>query len=153
MISGHFLKECDILDWDKELTSFELAVCDNQAVLFEECQLAYGSDAFDFIEKFMLGDVAAQLDRKVSAFHNTGTKQLGDYFISQTNVLPMTQRKSSEALFWVGYLYRYWAWMNMNSSKIIKITPVERAYMLYEGYHTLDVKEAIRLFMQAADSN
>jgi len=32
--------ERDILDWDKELTSFESAVCDNQAVLFEECQLA-----------------------------------------------------------------------------------------------------------------
>ena len=136
------------MNWEKELTAFELAVCENQATVFEECQLAYDCDAFDFVEKFMLGDVAAQLDKKVSSFHNTGTKQLGDYLISKVDVLPLQQRKSAEALFWVGYLYRYWAWLGMASSEIIKKAAIERTYMLYEGLHTLDPKEAIRLLMR-----
>ena len=136
------------MDWNKELTAFELAVCENQATLFEECQLAYNCDAFDFVEKFMLGDVAAQLDKKVSSFHNTGTKQLGDFLISQVDVLPLERRKSAEALYWAGYIYRYWAWLGTPSSDIIKMAAIERTYMLYEGFHTLDAKEAIRLLTQ-----
>jgi hypothetical protein len=138
------------MDWNKELTGFELAVCENQAVLFEECQLTYKCDAFDFVEKFMCGDVAAEMDNKISSFHNTGTKQLGDYFLSQETVQPLSKRKSTEALFWLGYVYRYWAWLGTPSKEIIEIAPVERAYMLYEGFHTLDVKEAIRLFIKRA---
>ena len=140
------------MDWDKELTGFELAVCENQATLFEECQLAYGRDAFDFVEKFMSGEVSAQLDKKVSSFHNTGTKQLGDYFIDITDVLPVTRKRSTEALYWLGYTYRYWAWLGVPSREIIEIAPVEKAYMLYEGFHTLDPKEAIRLFTERAAS-
>ncbi|MCL2124984.1 MAG: hypothetical protein FWH33_03215 [Oscillospiraceae bacterium] len=138
------------MDWDKELTGFELAVCENQATLFEECQIAYGCDAFDFVEKFMTGEVAAQMDKKVSSFHNTGTKQLGEYFLEITTVLPIKRKRSTEALYWLGYTYRYWAWMGVSSSKIIEIAPVEKAYMLYEGFHTLDVKESIRLFTERA---
>ena len=136
------------MDWDKELTGFELAVCENQATLFEECQLAYECDAFDFVEKFMCGEVAAQMDKKVSSFHNTGSKQLGDYFLDITAVAPLTRRRSAEALYWLGYTYRYWAWLGTPSSEIVTIAPVEKTYMLYEGFHTLDVKEAIRLFIE-----
>ena len=93
------------VDWDKELTGFELAVCENQASLFEECQLAYKCDAFDFVRKFMYGEVAAQMDNRVSSFHNTGTKQLGEYFLSIATVQPLSRKRSTEALYWLGYIY------------------------------------------------
>jgi len=137
------------MNWDFEPSMYALAVCNNQAKIFEDIQDIYEKDAIDFITKFMQSEVAERMGIGITAFNNTGSKQLGEYFLSITNdILPLTQNRYIAALSWMGYMYRYWAWMGMPSKEIINIAPAEKAYMLYGGYHTLDIQEAVRLLIQ-----
>ena len=138
---------------DKELNSFERYVCHLQGKLFEESQCyAYGAiDPYDFVEKFMNSEIASDMDDDVCYAHTWGLAQMMETLVEELDFKPFDGNYLNyQALHWVGYMYRYWAWLGKPSREIVKIAPVEKAYMLYAGYHTLDVKEAIRLFIQRA---
>jgi len=128
---------------------FELALCQQQGRLFRECQWDFEADAFDFITKYLNSGIAKEIDRPYSFYHSMGIKALGEYFLRENNngVKKFTgDYLDSEALFWVGYMYRYWACMGQASKEIINETSAEHAFMMYPGYHTLAVPEAIRMF-------
>ena len=49
-----------------------------------------------------------------------------------------------EAMYWMGYLYRYWHFYTGESSKeIYKRIDAATMALIYPGYHTLDPQEAI----------
>jgi len=135
-------------DIDYEPDYFELALCEQQGRLFKECQYDFERDAIDFITKFMKSSIAADIDRPLSFYHSMGIKPIGEYFLQEANVLPVQEGNiiDNDALFWIGYTYRYWAFMGESSKEIIEQAPVERALWVYPGYHTLAVAEAIRMF-------
>ena len=137
---------CDvIINWDKEkFSSDELDVVEKQGMLFSSCQNEFDVDAFDFIKKFM----QTQLAEDISVFSATSIKQIGEHLLNMVDVMPLTEKKYTEALYWIGYLYRYWNYMGTPSKEIVKIAPVEKAYVLYSGYHCLDVQEAIALLIE-----
>ena len=47
---------------DYEMTSFDYAVCRQQALLFATIQEEYGYDPEDFIEKYMKSEIARRMD-------------------------------------------------------------------------------------------
>jgi hypothetical protein len=138
-------------DYTYECSEFENAVCRSQATLFEECQYAWNVDAVDFITKFMNCHVSECMDKKHSVWHSAGIKQKGEELLLGTGVLPFEKQNevSPEILYWVGYMYRKWAFMGASSKQIVKFVPTEKAIQTYHGYHTLAIEEAIRMYMNA----
>jgi len=140
----------DDFDYDYEFTEFENAVCRNQANLFEECQYDFDCDAIDFVTKFMNSTIAGSMDKKDSPWHAAGIKQKGEELLLLTTVKPFESENEidPEILYWVGYLYRKWAFMGASSRSIISFVPAQKAIETYGGYHTLDIAEAIRMYMK-----
>jgi hypothetical protein len=139
--------------FDKELSAFELAVCDAQGDLFEESQYDCECDAFDFITKFMNSEIAESLDKDLSLCHTWGVKQTGETLLSMVDVDRHSGEKyiSRDCLRWVGYMYRYWVWwLGASSKTLIKEVPVDLACSMYNAYHTLDIEAAIIMFIRAA---
>ncbi|MCL2153737.1 MAG: hypothetical protein FWH57_12435 [Oscillospiraceae bacterium] len=133
------------INWEREGFSLdELDVIEKQAELFENCQSALNVDAFDFIEKFMQSHIAED----TASFSTAQNEQIGKALLRAVGIKPLQEQKYSEALYWIGYLYRYWTLMGTPSKDVIKVAPVEKAYILYNGYHTLGVQEAIMRFVQ-----
>ena len=55
-----------------------------------------------------------------------------------------------ETLYWIGYLYRYWHFYTVESSKeIFKIANAKKLNILYLRYHTLSLEMAIDLLKEA----
>ena len=55
-----------------------------------------------------------------------------------------TKRYDSEALYWMGYLYRYWnVEFGLSSKRIYKIVQARELNQLYYPYHSLDPVQAI----------
>ena len=48
-------------------------------------------------------------------------------------------------MYWMGYIYRYWAYVfELSSKEIYKIISGNELAQLFEPYHTLDPELAIR---------
>ena len=135
-------------DPDYEPDYFGLALCEQQGRLFKECQYDFERDAVDFITKYMNSSIAADIDKPLSFYHSMGIKPIGEYFLQEASVLPVQADTliDGDVLFWIGYMYRYWAFMGESSKEIIEQVPVVRALWVYPGYHTLAVAEAVRMF-------
>jgi len=135
------------IDWDRELTPDEREICHTQAALFAFCQKDYQYDAFDFITKFMKSDIAASIDTNGAEYSSMKPSEFIESLRGKLTALPLSERRSVEALHWVGYIYRYWAWLGTPSKEIINVVPVEDAYSVYYSFHTLDVKEALSMLV------
>jgi hypothetical protein len=139
------------LNWQKELNSDEREVCHTQAALFGLCQDKLHCDAFNFADSFMRSDVAVKMDAKPSDYYEANPFEMLSTLPETINLKPHKDEKSAAALHWIGYLYRYWALMGLSSKNIIKLAPVERAYVAYDSLHTLDTRQAISLFIERAN--
>ena len=138
--------------FDKELSAFEIAVCETQGDLFEESQYDFECDAIDFVTQFMSSEIAESLDKDLSMCHTWGIQQTGETLMSMVNIKKHSGDKyiRRDCLSWVGYLYRYWAWwLGTPSKEILEAVPAELACAMYDGYHTLDVEAAIMMFIRA----
>ena len=136
------------INWDKAITSDEREVCHTQAALFEFCQNKLNCDAFDFITNFMQGEVAADIDNNGPAYYDVNPFEFIDSVRDKVPMRPISEKKYTEALHWIGYLYRYWAWLGLPSKDIIQAVPVNDAYDAHYSLHTLDVRDAIKLFVE-----
>ena len=138
------------INWEREgFTLDELDIIEKQAELFECCQNAHSVDAFDFIEKFMRSKIADD----TAGFSNAQNEEIGKALIDSVGIKPLGDIRYTESLYWIGYLYRYWALMGTPSKDVIDVAPVEKAYMLYGGYHTLGLQEAIMRFINGQGSS
>jgi hypothetical protein len=128
-----------------ELNGFEIAVCENQAALFRDCQWDFAVDAFDFIEKFMTSSIAESMDKDISVFHNNGTKQIGEAVLRECAVKAHDgDYYNPDVLFWAGYIYRYWCWWLGESSRdIYRFADISRMAEAY-GLHVLSPERAIQ---------
>lgn len=60
---------------------------------------------------------------------------------------------SVEEMHWIGYIYRYWAYVSEKSSKqIYKIIKPEQLKKLYFPYHSLDPLQAIDRIMEEIET-
>ena len=133
-------------DFSKDLNPDELAVANNQGIIFEECQYK-GMDAEDYITKFMQCPVAVQLDNMESGIFSSGASQLASYAMAvmgEVKKLDERKRAYDAELYWIGYIYRYWSYLlGMPSNEIIEVAPVEQALRCYPAFHCMGNKEAI----------
>lgn len=99
----------------------------------------------------MNSDVAAHLD--TSTFANEATAPDEAFDLIDKQYKPSTygsERYSADELYWMGYLYRYWAYAyGTRSSNIYKKIGARDLRTLYPAYHTLDPAQAIERIAEA----
>ena len=123
------------------MTKFDeigLNLCELQANLFVE-SLKYDISSYQFIKKYMFSEAASLMDDK--KFFSLSTKGFSFEIDSKAkgNI-----KINSSILYWVGYIYRYWAYTyGISSKEIYKIISGKELCLLYEPYHTLDPAMAI----------
>ena len=132
--------------FNKDLNRDELAVANTQGIIFEECQ-GLGVDAVDFITKFMQSKTAEDLDNMISGVYSAGSAPLKRYILHQVDPVKCFDENNyinENALYWIGYIYRYWAFLLGTPSKdIIRSFPIDKALLCYPAYHCMGNKEAI----------
>ncbi len=134
----------------KKIDSLGLKLCSYQATLFEKTIKETDCSSQIFIRRFMNSKLAERIDNTGFIFDST------DYIDALIEIENQYGKSSYgiekykvEEMYWIGYIYRYWAYITGESSKKIykKIKP-EKLRKLYFPYHSLDPKQAIERIME-----
>lgn len=126
------------------LDSLQLSLCDTQGQLFE-LSGKYGYASEPFVRGFMESDVSKDMDK---AFHHTQWAGK-EYILSRMkdeDVGDFTKGEifDSEALFWMGYLYRFWHFYTGESSReIYRQAPARAMNVAFLPYHSLSPEMAV----------
>lgn len=127
------------------MDSLQLKLCDIQGRLFE-LSVQQGYDSEIFVPFFMKSEVAKSLDSRYNRMQWAGEEYLLDELISECNghLIQTGHVFSSEVMYWIGYVYRYWHYYKKESSAKIyrqaNIITMKRNYMMF---HTMDPELAI----------
>ena len=128
----------------REFDSDGRLLCKIQASIFEDSLKIPGSSAI-FIRRFMNSAVAVSMDDKsylnlssnIEAVFEDLNREYGETEYGKI-------KYSSNELNWIGYLYRYWAYVfEWSSSKIFKTINGREMHSIYLAYHSLDPEQAI----------
>ena len=121
--------------------NIQLKLCDIQGRLFEH-STAYASEGF--IRDFMNSEVAEHLDSPYNKLQWMGEEYLMDELKDEKKLDTDGEKYSPEVLYWIGYLYRYWACTRGEKSKrIYRQAPAKTMKRNYMAFHTFDPEVAI----------
>ena len=124
--------------------SLKLALCEMQAQLFVQSQeKGYASEAF--IKAFMNSDIAEDLDMPFNHMQWAGAHYLMSRMEEEyADALAQGECYDTEALYWAGYLYRYWhIYTGERSREILKQASAKTMRIVYLMYHTMSPEMAI----------
>ena len=123
------------------MDSIQLKLCDIQGRLFELSTI-YASESF--IRDFMNSKVAECLDSPYNKLQWMGEEYLLDELKDEKTLDKDGEKYSPEVLYWIGYLYRYWACTRSEKSKrIYRLAPAKTMKRNYMAFHTFDPDVAI----------
>ena len=132
-----------------------MALCDTQGQLFElAAERGYASEAF--VKAYMTSAVAADMDKEFHHIQWAGKAyilsrmedELSDQLIKDGEIY------DKEALYWMGYIYRYWHFYTGESSReIYKQAPAKTMNVVYLMYHTMSPEMAIDRLREAYEKN
>jgi len=123
----------------------ELSLRHMQGRLFE-LSVKKGFASVGFINTFMRSKCAAALDMDFNKLQWLGEAYIMAELIDEAgDKLVPGEQYPKDALFWAGYIYRYWHSHTGESSKdILKQAPAERVLLGYPYYHTVAEEIAIK---------
>lgn len=123
------------------MDSIQLKLCDIQGRLFER-STAYASEGF--IRNFMNSEVARHLDSPYNKLQWMGEEYLLAELEDEKTLETEGEKYSTEVLYWIGYLYRYWACTRGEKSRnIYRQAPAKTMRRNYMVFHTFDPEMAI----------
>ena len=137
------------------LNSLQMALCDTQGQLFElAVERGYASETF--IKAYMTSAVAADMDKEFHHIQWAGKayilSRMEDEFADQ--LVKVGEIYDKEALYWMGYIYRYWHfYTDENSREIYKQAPAKTMNVVYLMYHTMSPEMAIDRLREAYEKN
>ena len=123
----------------------ESKLCDVQGSLFE----LFADTKYDpesLIRVFMNSELGKNLDSEYNRMQWVGEEYLLEELLDTyaDQLQPKIEAYSKDALFWMGYVYRYWHYYKNESSKnIYKIASFKTMNINYFIFHTLAVEHAI----------
>ena len=104
-----------------------------------------------FLRRFMLSKVAARMDQDGFLYESCtvdGILQEIEEEFGTTNY--GKEKYSTEELYWMGYMYRYWCYTYEKSSKqVYKLMKPKELRGLYYPYHSLDPAQAIERILES----
>lgn len=126
------------------MTLIEHDLCNVQGRLFR-LAAASGYDSVGFVDAFMQSRSAVGLDSDYNRLQWSGEEYIL-HRVEEEGPLPKGgETVDPDALFWAGYLYRYWHLATGEPSRDIHRTAdARRMLTVYPGYHTLDCDQAVR---------
>lgn len=128
-----------------------LKLCRMQAELFVLSASKLACSSPIFLRRFMLSKVAARMDQDgflYEACTADGILQEIEEEFGATNY--GKEKYSTEELYWIGYLYRYWCYTHEKSSKqVYKLMKPKELRGLYYPYHSLDPAQAIDRILES----
>lgn len=128
-----------------------LKLCRMQAELFVLSASKLECSSPIFLRRFMLSKVAARMDQDGFLYESCtedGILQEIEEEFGATNY--GKEKYSTEELYWMGYLYRYWCYTYEKSSKqIYKLMKPKELRGLYYPYHSLDPAQAIERILES----
>ncbi|MBO5035373.1 MAG: antitoxin [Oscillospiraceae bacterium] len=138
----------------KKIDEEGLKLCALQADVFENSLEAMECSSPIFIRRFMNSRVASRMDRRGFMLGVCDTVHILDEVDSQYGPTAYgKERYGREELYWLGYLYRYWAYTYEKSSKqVYKQMKAKDLRKLYYPYHSLDPAQAIERILEGSGS-
>lgn len=131
------------------LTAFERQLCSIQGKMFE-LSAKKNLSSKEFIDFYMQSNTAGFFDLPYDRTQWMGEENLLQDLLDEKSDLPSGSIFSTEALFWIGYTYRYWHFFTGQASKeISQICNAETMNILYPAYHTLDCAMAIERILES----
>lgn len=127
------------------MDSLSLKLCDIQGRLFE-LSSKQGYDSEKFVSFFMGSEVAKSLDSKYNRMQWAGEEYLLEELLAESDesIKCSGEPISSEIMYWMGYVYRYWHYYkNEASTKIYRQANFKTMKRNYMMFHTMDPELAI----------
>ena len=110
-----------------------------------------------FVDGFMGSETGAHFFLSYDRLQWLGLRYMRDEFLEAAALLPGPKPgpTNPEALFWTGYVYRWWGYQTGETpAEINRQMPASEMFAAWEGYHTLGVDETIeRLREEAKERN
>jgi len=118
-----------------------LKLCDIQGRLFER-STEYASEGF--IRAFMNSEVAEHLDSPYNKLQWMGEEYLIEELKDEKRLSTEGEKYPPDVLYWIGYVYRYWACTRGEKSRQIhRQAPAKTMKRNYPAFHTFDPEVAI----------
>lgn len=139
----------------KEFDEIGLKLCRLQGEVFTLSAERTGCGSGIFIRRFMNSSVASRLDRVGTLFEICDAVGILEEVEIEYGPSDYGKEKyNPEALYWMGYLYRYWCYVWEKTSKqVYQIIKPKELRQLYYPYHSLDPAHAIQRILEARSLN
>jgi len=135
----------------KKIDNDGLLLCEMQAKAFELSGIEQNTSSAVFIRRFMNSDVAKQLDNMAVLRSNMQAADILTLIDEEYGKSEYGSVKYSlNELYWIGYIYRYYAYTYDKTSKqVYKIVNPKELRDLFLPYHTMDPAQAIDRILEA----
>ena len=135
----------------KQLEKDERILCELQGSIFEKSATEYKTSSAIFVRRYMNSEYASTMDRMGFIDRPTNEKEAFESLNEQYGDSEYgSEIYSADELYWIGYIYRYWACLYDVPSRVIyKICNVRYMHRVYYAYHTLDPENAIARIFEA----
>ena len=135
----------------KKIDNDGLLLCEIQAKTFELSCEAQNTSSEVFIRRFMNSEAAKRLDNMTVLQSNM---QAADLLILIDEEYGRSEygsvKYSPNELYWIGYIYRYYAYTYDKTSKqVYKTVKPKELRDLFLPYHTMDPAQAIDRILEA----
>ncbi len=129
----------------REIDSYGLKLCEFQANLFEKSIEEAECSSPVFLRRFMNSELAERMDGDGFLFEAIDDN--GALLEIETEFGKSDYGKTkygSNEMYWIGYIYRYWAYIRgISSKRLYHIVKPAELRKLFFPYHSLDPKQAI----------
>lgn len=135
----------------KKIDNDGLLLCEMQAKAFELSGIEQSTSSAVFIRRFMNSDVAKQMDNLAVLESNMQAADILKLIDEEYGKSEYGSVKYSlDELYWIGYIYRYYAYTYDKTSKqVYKIVKPKELRDLFLPYHTMDPAQAIDRILEA----
>ena len=138
----------------KEIDREGIMLCKLQGSFFEHSLSLFPNlSSLVFIRRFMSSQYAHILDSGFYWGASYNEIEMKEEIIKEYGDSPYGKEKlDGKTLYWVGYLYRYWALITGSSSKSLnRDYPAKIVAETYLPYHSLSPIEAIKRIIEAKE--
>lgn len=106
-----------------------------------------------FVDGFMQSETGAHFFLSYDRLQWLGARYMMEEFLERAAIEPGSKPgpTNPEALFWTGYVYRWWGYLTgETAAEINRQMPASEMFAAWEGYHTLGVDEAVERLREEA---
>ena len=137
----------------RKMDSLGLKICSYPANLFEASLKYTDCSTKIFIRRFMNSELAQRMDKDAFVFDSIDVRDAIDEIEKQYGASSYGVEKfSQEEMHWIGYIYRYWAYISGQSSgQLYKKIKPDYLRKIYFPYHSLDPYQAIERIAEEND--